>query len=39
MVPVSTVSPAVLLQEIELQRSLEGKDRPPLLPSPGVLQR
>lgn len=39
MVPVSTVAPAVLLQEIELQRSLEGKDRPPLLPSPGVLQR
>lgn len=34
MVPVSTVAPAVLLQEIELQRSLEGKDRPPLLPSP-----
>jgi TldD protein len=34
MVPVSTVAPAVLLQEIELQRSVEGKDRPPLLPSP-----
>jgi TldD protein len=34
MVPVSTVAPAVLLQEIELQRALEGKDRPPLLPSP-----
>lgn len=34
MVPVSTVAPAVLLQEIELQRSLEGRDRPPLLPSP-----
>lgn len=34
MVPVSTVAPAVLLQEIELQRSMEGKDRPPLLPSP-----
>lgn len=34
MVPVSTVSPAVLLQEIELQRATEGKDRPPLLPKP-----
>lgn len=34
MVPVSTVAPAVLLQEIELQRSIEGKDRPPILISP-----
>jgi predicted Zn-dependent protease len=34
MVPVSTVAPATLLQEIELQRAGEGKDRPPLLPSP-----
>ena len=33
-VPVSTVAPATLLKEIELQRVLEGKDRPPLLPSP-----
>lgn len=33
-VPVSAVSPAVLIQEIELQRTLEGKDRPPLLQSP-----
>ena len=33
-VPVSTVAPATLLQEIELQRVVEGKDRPPLLPSP-----
>ncbi|MBL8951421.1 MAG: TldD/PmbA family protein [Myxococcaceae bacterium] len=35
MVPVSTVSPPMLLQEIELQRVVEGKDRPPLLPPPG----
>ncbi|MDY7225175.1 TldD/PmbA family protein [Hyalangium rubrum] len=35
-VPVSTVSPAVLLQEIELQRTMEGKDRPPLLTSPSA---
>ncbi len=36
MVPVSAVAPATLLQEIELQRALEGKDRPPLLPSPAA---
>lgn len=36
MVPVSTVAPAVLLQEIELQRSIEGKDRPPLMASPAT---
>jgi predicted Zn-dependent protease len=34
MVPVSTVAPAILLQEIELQRAMDGKDRPPMLPSP-----
>ncbi|MFT3708108.1 MAG: metallopeptidase TldD-related protein [Archangium sp.] len=34
MVPVSTIAPALLLQEIELQRAFEGKDRPPLLSSP-----
>jgi TldD protein len=39
MVPVSTVSPSVLLQEIELQRALEGKDRPPLIPSPVSLTK
>lgn len=39
MVPVSTVAPAVLLQEIELQRALEGKDRPPLIPSPVSLTK
>jgi len=33
-VPVSTVAPATLLREIELQRVVEGKDRPPILPSP-----
>ncbi|MFL5348189.1 MAG: TldD/PmbA family protein [Hyalangium sp.] len=36
MVPVSTVAPAVLLQEIELQRTMEGKDRPPILTSPAA---
>ena len=33
-VPVSASSPSVLLEEIELQRAVEGKDRPPLLPAP-----
>jgi hypothetical protein len=35
-VPVSTVAPATLLREIELQRVIEGKDRPPILPSPAA---
>ena len=39
MVPVSTVAPAVLLQELELQRAQEGKDRPPLIPSPVSLTK
>jgi hypothetical protein len=38
-VPVSTVAPAVLLQELELQRAMEGKDRPPLLSSPAAPQK
>ncbi len=33
-VPVSAIAPATLLREIELQRTVEGKDRPPLIPSP-----
>jgi predicted Zn-dependent protease len=37
-VPVSTIAPAMLLQEIELQRAVEGKDRPPILSSPAALQ-
>lgn len=35
-VPVSAIAPATLLQEIELQRAMEGKDRPPLLSSPAA---
>jgi len=35
-VPVATVAPATLLGEIELQRAMEGKDRPPLIPSPSA---
>ncbi|WP_241759597.1 TldD/PmbA family protein [Pyxidicoccus parkwayensis] len=37
-VPVSTVAPAILLQEMELQRAMEGKDRPPILSSPAALK-
>lgn len=33
-IPVSTTSPSLLLQELELQRVLDGRDRPPLLPAP-----
>ena len=33
-VPVSTVAPAVLMTEIELQRSERAMERPPLLPPP-----
>jgi predicted Zn-dependent protease len=39
MVPVSTVAPAVLLHEIELQRTMEGKDRPPILTSPAAASQ
>lgn len=34
MVPVSAVAPALLLQELELQRSQDGRDRPPVLSAP-----
>jgi TldD protein len=33
-VPVSTVAPAVLISEIELQRTRRAMERPPLLPAP-----
>ena len=33
-VPVSTIAPALLTTEIELQRSQSQKERPPLLPAP-----
>jgi predicted Zn-dependent protease len=33
-VPVSTVAPAVLMSEIELQRTQKSAERPPILPSP-----
>jgi TldD protein len=33
-VPVSTVAPAVLMSEIELQRTQKAAERPPILPAP-----
>ncbi len=33
-VPVSTVAPEMLFAEVELQRSQEAKERPPVLPAP-----
>ncbi len=33
-VPVSTVAPAVLMSEIELQRTQKSAERPPILPPP-----
>jgi TldD protein len=35
-VPVSAVSPAILISEIEIQRKERSQDRPPLLPRPTV---
>ena len=39
-VPVSAVSPAILISEIEIEKTSSGQDLPPLLPSPlkGVSQ-
>jgi predicted Zn-dependent protease len=39
--PVSAISPALLVSEIEVEKKPKGKDRPPLLPAPdakGVAQ-
>jgi hypothetical protein len=33
-VPVSAVSPAILISEIEIEKKSQGQDLPPLLPSP-----
>ncbi len=35
-VPVSAISPAMLVSEIETQRQPQGTERPPILPMPGV---
>lgn len=35
-VPVSAVSPAILISEIEIQKKDKSQERPPLLPRPGA---
>lgn len=35
-VPVSAVSPSLLLESIEIERSAHDRDKPPLLPAPGA---
>lgn len=37
-VPVSAVSPALLVSEIEIEKKPKSQDRPPLLPAPGGAQ-
>ena len=36
-VPVSAVSPALLISELEIQRKASGQDRPPILPRPSSI--
>jgi hypothetical protein len=38
-VPVSAVSPAILVSEIEIQKKPKSQDRPPLLPDPVTLEK
>jgi TldD protein len=38
-VPVSAVSPAILVSEIEIQKKAKSNDRPPLLPEPSTMER
>ena len=33
-VPVSAVSPSILISELEIQKKAKANDRPPLLPAP-----
>lgn len=35
-IPVSVVSPSILVKEIELQKTSQQKSRPPILPPPGL---
>jgi len=37
-VPVSAVSPAILVSEIEIEKKSKSNDRPPLLPPPTTLE-
>lgn len=38
-VPVSAVAPAALFREIELQRTQQGKEKPPILPPPWAEEK
>jgi predicted Zn-dependent protease len=37
-VPVSAVSPAILVSEIEIEKKAKSQDRPPLLPEPTFME-
>ena len=37
-VPVSAVSPAILVSEIEIEKKAKSNDRPPLLPEPATME-
>jgi hypothetical protein len=37
-VPVSAVSPAILVGEIEIEKKAKSQDRPPLLPEPVAME-
>jgi predicted Zn-dependent protease len=37
-VPVSAVSPAILVSEIEIEKKAKANDRPPLLPEPASME-
>jgi len=38
-VPVSAVSPAILVSEIEIEKKAKANDRPPLLPEPATIEQ
>jgi len=38
-VPVSAVSPSILVSEIEIEKKAKSNDRPPLLPEPTAMER
>jgi predicted Zn-dependent protease len=38
-VPVSAVSPSILVSEIEIEKKAKSNDRPPLLPEPTVFEK
>jgi len=36
-IPVSAVSPSILVSEIEIEKKAKANDRPPLLPAPAAV--